>query len=377
MKNSPVPRTQFDVLVEQITDLKRRVLLLENQHTPTVPVYLSGFPDDSILAQIALAPAVEDEHVCAWSQLSPAAAPDPRAGFGFAYDKNHGYGLLFGGYTGSAISPTWVQDTWKWTGTNWVELTPATTPTSVSQSGVSYPTLVWDDANQTVMMFYYTETSPHTFQTYLWTGSDWSAQTPATSPPADTGLPDSWTAGYSEAPGLGNVILFGGAGTDGNGSTETWLWDGTTWDHVTPSTTPPKRYFPFMAYDSLHDRVVMFGGRHSGSSVRFDTYLWDGTDWTVEATSLVSGDAADGRSIAFSETCGYTVRFGGEVTNDLSHTFRFDGDDWTDALESPTPPANYGSDTPLMIYDQQNGQIILFGGYDVSGVLSDDTWAWS
>lgn len=59
MRNSPVTRDELDVLQRTIEDLRREVLLLKNQHSPTVPVYLPDVPDDQIDGQVALVPFAE------------------------------------------------------------------------------------------------------------------------------------------------------------------------------------------------------------------------------------------------------------------------------------------------------------------------------
>src|SRR5262245_60344618 len=55
----------------------------------------------------------------------------------------------------------------------------------------------------------------------------------------------------------GRVVMFGGAGT--GTLVETWEWDGATWRHRDPHTTPPGRYQQGMAYDPERGVVVMFG----------------------------------------------------------------------------------------------------------------------
>jgi hypothetical protein len=317
-----------------------------------------------------------------WTQLSPATSPSGRTGFGFAYDKLRNYAILFGGYS-PATGATSNQETWKWDGTTWTQLFPSTIPTSASVGGEgtqSLPLLVWDAANQKIMLCYFTNSSPHTFKTYLWDGSDWQLQSPANSPASDFGLPDSLFAGIAEAPGIGNVIMFGGTANDGNGSSATWLWDGTTWTQVTPATTPPKRFHPFMTYDSIRGEVVMYGGTYSGTGERFDTYTWDGSDWTLETTTIGSGESGNGLSFAFSPPCGYAVRFGGIISNNDTFTWQWDGTDWAGALASPTPQENITPYAQLLIHDEARQQVVLFGGVAATGgpplPTLDETWVW-
>lgn len=309
-----------------------------------------------------------------WTQLSPATSPDPRAGFGFAYDKGRQYSLLIGGYSSPVSSPsTFYTDTWMWDGTTWTDMAPSTTPTGI-MSDIALPTLVWDDANQTIMLYYYSGPGPYVFRTYLWDGTDWDEQSPATEPPVTGSLPPNWLSGASEAPGIGNVIIFGGNGPAGNGGSETWSWNGSTWAQLSPATTPAIRYLPFMAYDYDRNKVVMYGGRYSGSLERYDTYTWDGTDWTLKTTTIASTDSGNGRSMTYTTLCSEAVRFGGEITNNGNLTWLWNDTDWSGELPSPTPVHNLASDTQLLVYDEARTQVVLFGGYVVAGTVLGETW---
>lgn len=53
MKNQPVARHEFDLLVNQMKEMRRAITLLQNVHTPTMPVYDPDFPDDAVEAQHA------------------------------------------------------------------------------------------------------------------------------------------------------------------------------------------------------------------------------------------------------------------------------------------------------------------------------------
>jgi hypothetical protein len=54
----------------------------------------------------------------AWTKEAPAASPSPRVGAQMCYDSQAGAVLLMGGTNGYET----FNDTWKWTGTNWVQL---------------------------------------------------------------------------------------------------------------------------------------------------------------------------------------------------------------------------------------------------------------
>src|SRR4030095_8955682 len=68
------------------------------------------------------------------------------------------------------------------------------------------------------------------------------------------------------------VVLFGGGL-----SSETWIWDGSDWSLEEPATSPPGMEDMGLAYDVQGSRVVLFGGDSNG--ILDDTWLWDGIQW--------------------------------------------------------------------------------------------------
>lgn len=325
-----------------------------------------------------------------WTQLSPATSPSPRYWFGWAYDRFRDYGVLFGGYDDDA-SHLKMNDTWIWDSSNWAEVFPSTIPIESGTTAethdatkAEHPKLAYDAESQQVMLSYF-DNSPYAFRTYLWDGTDWNLQSPATSPPGTTFpvLPTTYGAGISEAPGIGNVIMFGGiggaGGADVNGNNETWSWSGGTWTQLSPATTPPKRFRPFMTYDSVRQVVVMYGGRHSGTGERNDTWEWDGSDWTEVTTTILSAYSGNGRSFAFHEVCEVGIRFGGEISNSVELTWQWDGTDWTGSDPSPAPLPSIDNRGQSLIYDVSLNHIVHFGGRDHLSPFAaqDETWVWS
>jgi hypothetical protein len=120
----------------------------------------------------------------------------------------------------------------------------------------------------------------------------------------------------------GTVVLFGGNGHR-RPLADTWTWDGTTWTKQHPAVHPSTRTQAAAAYDAATSSVVLFGGKGTSSGFLLgDTWTWDGTSWTKQAP-VSSPSARDGAAMAYDVATGNVVLFGG---NDLSG---FPNDTWT------------------------------------------------
>jgi uncharacterized protein (TIGR03437 family) len=87
-------------------------------------------------------------------------------------------------------------------------------------------------------------------------------------------------------------VMFGGVISSATTSTpisDTWLWNGSNWIQQFPATSPPARFGFAMGYDSGHSQVVLFGG----STTATTGYLND--TWTYGASALpVAGPTISG-----------------------------------------------------------------------------------
>jgi hypothetical protein len=55
------------------------------------------------------------------------------------------------------------------------------------------------------------------------------------------------------------IILVGGSNDGTSGMSDTWEWDGQTWDERAPATSPPARDYHAMAYDSVRGESCSWG----------------------------------------------------------------------------------------------------------------------
>lgn len=229
-----------------------------------------------------------------WLQQHPTVSPPPVYGE-MVYDAATGQTLLFGGYEGER----YLGDTWLWDGTNWTEQHPANSPSP--RQGDS---MVYDAAMGQIVLFGGEDgatppsgKSTHTLNdTWAWNGSNWIKHYPVASPPA------RYDANIAYDAATRTVVLFGG--NDGSGPpallNDTWIWDGTNWTEQHPATapqidfqdngTPVAAYgsTTSMAYDAATQQVVMTlqGGENSGRILV--SWLWNGNNWAREPIQTTS-----------------------------------------------------------------------------------------
>jgi len=211
-----------------------------------------------------------------WTQMQPAANPGPRYAAAMAYDGHSGQAVLFGGTFLNASAP--FGDTWVWDGTNWTEMHPAVSPSARFGAAMAY-----DSHSGRIFMFGgYTGPSPNEGgvflnDTWAWSGTNWVQLTTALSPSAR----DFATMAGTES---GELILFGGA-LNVFAADDTWVWNSktTAWTQLQPANSPSPRFGVVLVRDSTLKQVVLFGGSLDFVNTFYgDTWLWDGTNWTQQ-----------------------------------------------------------------------------------------------
>lgn len=177
---------------------------------------------------------------------------------------------------------------------------------------------------------------------------------------------------YDAARGV--TVLFGGA--EGSGGTvrnaETWEWNGTTWSQRDVSG-PSARRNHAMAYDAVRGVTVLFGGNINNSSddPSNETWEWNGASWNQRA--VVGPRGREGHAMAYDETRGVTVLFGGYHGSNSLETWEWNGSVWT--LRPGGPSSRF---LHAMAFDSARGKTVLFGGFNnVSGIVHADTWEWN
>jgi uncharacterized protein (TIGR03437 family) len=204
-----------------------------------------------------------------WTQQFSDISPQPRAGHAMAYDSANDRVVLFGGSPEDLTVgfDTLYNDTWLWDGTNWnwVGLIP-------SPSGRAGVAMAYDSAHgQTVLFGGNNQTNEELNDTWLWNGSAWTQKFPQTSPLVRISPGMAYDSAQSQ------VVMFGGSSVVGNlftNDADTWVWNGTNWTQEQPATSPPGRTGPALAYDTVHSQVVAFGGVGVAFADLNDTWTW-------------------------------------------------------------------------------------------------------
>lgn len=199
--------------------------------------------------------------------------------------------------------------------------------------------------------------------TWVWDGRAWMAQPKATGPVGRDGAMMAYDLR------TGQLLMFGGEGALCNGQcTDTWAWHGSSWSAL--NTAGPTLRGGAMAYDRGLGTVVLYGAAHAGDT---QTWEWTGKGW-IEASA--TGPCNTSYAAMAGDDRASVVLFGGYGSCAFQDTTEtWDGNDWIDHPEAPSPAARSFA---TMAFDPLTAQTILFGGEGSSSPgapLLNDTWA--
>jgi hypothetical protein len=286
-----------------------------------------------------------------------AQAPPPSAGHELVYHDSLGMVVLVGSGLGAGADTLLSgqqMKLWGWDGVRWT-LLDSTGPTMRNLAGVAYDR----DRNVIVLYggtFYRGSSGSDTYdETWEWRRSGWRRMGTAAAP----GPRDHTQMVYD--PMRRRSILFGGQGPPSTFPSETWAWDGTHWERV-DTAGPPARVHHALTYDADANQVVVFGGYQP--DVAPPTMIWvrDST-WRAGAQH---GPRTHMRT-AYDERANQLYVFGGMGAASAFMALKEGA--WR-RIDAPGPSPRY---LPGLTYDRRRGVLVLFGGGDETGLLSD-TW---
>lgn len=202
--------------------------------------------------------------------------------------------------------------------------------------------------------------------------NDALAQSWTPRPPLPTGgVPRTHGAAVRDG---GVLYLIGGTPFVG-GDAAADAWDGNAWGPVAAA----EGAFLHLgaAVDGL-GRIVVFGGREPGGD-RGEVYEWNAVDGNAGGLEDRSEQAPDMLFAWATDDQGriYSIGGGGGATPaasepNVGHTERYEPatDSWTVLAPLPTPVADAAA------CNDGNGRILVFGGYDASGVVTANVAAY-
>jgi hypothetical protein len=245
----------------------------------------------------------------------------------------------------------------------WTEVSPASAPAPRFDASMAY-----DAATAQLVLFGGLNSLEDPLgDTWAWTGLNWKRQTPAASPSARSGAAMAYDAAS------GQLILFGG--NTGAESNETWTWTGTNWLQLHPAASPSPASDVAMAYDPAMGEILMFGG-YLGSSnpASNQTLAWNGTTWAKLAPGTVP-PARNGAAMAYDAATKQLVMYGGaNSSGTLSDTWVWNGSNWILRTSTSTPgPLSYAS----LTYDPVTRQLLLVAGLPDVGQVTGAVWSWN
>lgn len=300
-----------------------------------------------------------------WTELSPAPGPSARRSVAMAYDRVRARVVMFGGR--DAAGP--LDDTWEWDGASWRQLAPLLSPPERDGGAMAC-----DPEAARCVLFGGLSAGPLLADTWEWDGERWAARTDVDGAPSPR---MGAMMAFDEA--RRKVVLVGGF--DGGMPGQTWELDragddALAWRQVSTADEPPPVVGGALAFDAGLGEVVLMGGNYQ-ADYSTQTWAYDGATWqNLRPVGDKFGLAY--MASAYDPVMRRMVLFGGDDGAVGTADVRtLEGGAWLRRTDvqgaAPTPRVSAAS-----AYDAARGQLLVFGGDDgtslAPGALSDQTW---
>jgi N-acetylneuraminic acid mutarotase len=339
-----------------------------------------------------------------WTNLAPSNPPPGRFAHTMVSDSANDRVIMFGG--GANCGP--LNDVWLLTSASgrsgpaaWIQLAPTGTGPDARYEANA----VYDAASNRMIVFggaaggYCVGAPPLRNDVWVLTNANglggapaWIQLSPIGSRPAARGAS---TSVYD--PSSNRLIVFGGNRNIGHcffESNDTWILTfanglgGTPeWINATPSGGPPIARFEHQAvYDGSANEMIVYGGQHSCNGALYGD-VWalvnaNGVSGTPAWVSLGNAPTGQGSYTAVLDAAQHRMlTFGGGVpalTNGvraMSNTNTTTGQLWTSLTPTGTLPSPRYSHAA--VFDNARQSMIVFGGANALGIISNDTWVLS
>jgi hypothetical protein len=229
--------------------------------------------------------------------------------------------------------------------------------------------------------------------TWLWNGnsSSWTKVFDDTVNPSPSTSQPSQRSGYGFAynSNTQQFIVFGGYANGGTSFDDTWILSQTptpTWELVQPpvqqTESPAARAYPSLVYYTNNitnnNECVLFGGVANDGTELNDTWIFDcATNGWMSVIPRIAPPVRMGHSMAYDSSSGSVILFGGaDFNNYYSDVWSWNGTVWEDVTPVSGPDGPDGRWFAMMAYSSVQDRIILFGGNNDNGDLSD-TWSFN
>jgi tetratricopeptide (TPR) repeat protein len=289
----------------------------------------------------------------------PANIPHRRAHHALAYDEKNNSIVLTAGSTplDGGQSFRFFNDIWRYENESWVKLAPA----GDERSGIA---LAYDSKRNKLYSFGGFLGRQSSAQLRVLENGEWKVLT-------DRPEMKAAEPGFVYDTKRDKLIAFGGSVTMSQVNSDTWEWDGISWNKFEGESPQGRQAFA-MVYDSKRNRTILFGGMGTTSQQLYgDTWEFDGTKWTKVAENGPSPRMAVGS--AFDSKRGMLVVFGGMADGkSMGDTWGWNGKKWKKLADTGPSPRAMGH----MAYDKNHDRIIMFGGRPKWPNDANDTWEW-
>jgi hypothetical protein len=300
-----------------------------------------------------------------WQRVSVSPGPAPREQSAYGYDRDRQRLVIHGGFSQNmGTSDTWAFDL---TNDSWHKL---------SDSGPSPRrdhAMAYDAARKRFVLyggFTNVPTDSGLSDTWEFDGESWQERT-TEHVPGDHSL----HAMVYDAD-RHRVVLFGGF-SNGGVSGQTWEYDGNDWQQRQISG-PAARRSPALTYDTEHKRVLLFGGspewgeRDRVTTGFNDLWAYDGMSWQ----QLTAADPPRPRwftSLVWYPSRKVAVLYGGvQMETNLSDSYELDATRWlARSSDFGMPDFSYSAS---VIYDPTKDRILSFGGTTAMNDHTDAVW---
>lgn len=246
-----------------------------------------------------------------------------------------------------AVLELWTElAAWQWNGARWAPMPAATQP-----SRRHTPSFARDEARSEVMCFGgFDGNLQLTNETWIWNGATWQRRFPAQSPPPSLGP-------LCYDPLRGRIALFADPGS-------VWEWDGVTWWNVIPPIQPPPRFETTVAFDPALGGIMLHGGMSRSTFLELtDSWCWNGVTW--QGVSGSGPVLARPRTMASDPVRRRIVTIG--ITAGIERVWEWDGTSWLPQRE----PQRSLPGSPRATWDPAQQRVVL-----VSLDESGEVWSY-